>query len=247
MDAPDLPNNTPPQGMQSSGGMTSSGGMKSSGGMTSSTGAKSSVGGEPDHPSGHKFVAYVSKQKQKEIDAREEKLNAITPITDIQFSAGQGIIHRHKEHATLEILFPKVEQQGLVTSPLLPFTPLNKSVGATLKVGFVSGTVNGIYPTLGGIALNNATPPTQTITVTTWFWLKCVGTFGSPDTYVVTIESNTTGATPSGTTITDTGFTSFIALSTAVVASGAITSLVQLVRSNLGVESYGSVNFWWDQ
>lgn len=116
----------------------------------------------------------------------------------------------------------------------------------TLKVGVSSGTVNLVVPTLGGTALDNSTPPTLTIAATTYLWLKCVGTFGSPDSYVVTVESNTTGTLPSGTAITATGFTSYLYLGFATVASSAITSVTPYnYGNNWNVESLGSANIWF--
>lgn len=132
-------------------------------------------------------------------------------------------------------------------NPPSPFRIYDASSGATLKLGVVSGTVNGQVPTLGGTALNNATPPTLTITATRYLWLKCVGTFGSPDTYAVTVEDSATSTTPSGTAISGTAFTSFLLIGYATVASGAITSITQSTASgyNWNVESYGSTNLWW--
>lgn len=117
----------------------------------------------------------------------------------------------------------------------------------TLKLGVVSGTVNGVVPTLGGTALDATPAPTLTITATRYLWLKCVGTFGSPDTYAVTVEDSATSATPAGTAISGTAFTSFLLIGYATVASGAITSITQSTASgyNWNVESYGSVNEWW--
>jgi len=131
-----------------------------------------------------------------------------------------------------------------------PFTLYNASDGATLKVGIAPGLVNGISPTYTGASpsgeLEDNPPPLLTITATTYFWLKVVGTFGSPDTYVVTVESNTTGTTPSGTAISATAFTSFLPIGSATVASGAITAVTPANNgANWNAESIGSANVWW--
>lgn len=126
-----------------------------------------------------------------------------------------------------------------------PFQIYNASSGATLKVGVYKGYVNGVMPTLGGTALDNATPPTATITATTWVWLKCVATFGAPDTYVVTVETTTANSPPTAEAITGTGFTSCLLIGIATVSGGVITNVGPEVFYNLGVESYGNVNSWW--
>jgi hypothetical protein len=84
-----------------------------------------------------------------------------------------------------------------------------------------------------------------TITATRYFWLKCVGTFGSPDTYVVTVESNGTGTVPAAESISATGFTSYLYIGDITVAGGAITAPPnQYLFSSLYCESYGNVNLW---
>lgn len=131
----------------------------------------------------------------------------------------------------------------------LPFTLYVASEGATLKVGITPGLVNGISPTFTGASpageLEDLPPPLLTITATRYFWLKCVGTFAAPDTYVITVESNTTGTVPAAESITGTGFTSFLYLGDVTVVSGGISAINSALRSSLGVESYGNVNNWW--
>lgn len=133
------------------------------------------------------------------------------------------------------------------TGKLLPFTLYDASTGSTLKVGITPGTVNGISPTFTGASpsgtLSATPPPLLTITETTYFFIKVIGTFGDPDSYVVTVETNTTGDIPSGTEITGTGFTSFLWLGTAPVESGALMVPESLCSTNLGVESLGNFNF----
>lgn len=124
--------------------------------------------------------------------------------------------------------------------------PLTIYVVGPLSVRVTPGTVNGVMPTLGGTPLNSATPPTLTISATRYLWLKCTGTFGSPDSYVITIEDSATSAVPTGTTITGTGFVSYLLLGYATVVGSAITALTQVNSgTNWQVESYGSVNEWW--
>jgi hypothetical protein len=175
-----------------------------------------------------------------------EKINEVIAANP-PLEAGKGIKITYAAENRLISVLP--------TAPLapLPFTLYNASEGATLKVGIAPGLVNQISPTYTGatagtggtLLLSSVPPPLKTISATTYFWLKCVGTFGANDTYVVTVESNTTGSVPAAESITGTGFTSCLYLGDATVASGAITAINSALRSSLGVESYGNVNNWW--
>lgn len=110
-------------------------------------------------------------------------------------------------------------------SPPNWFKLYDATVGATLKVGITPGLVNGISPTTGGGLLSDIPPPLATITATTHFWVKVVGTFGTPDTYVVTIETAATVTPPAADTLSGTGFTYFRYIGYATVSGGAITSI----------------------
>ena len=133
--------------------------------------------------------------------------------------------------------------------PRLPFAIYESSDGATLKIAISNGTVNGISPTFTGASpsgeLEDDPPPLLTITATTYFWLKVVATFGSPDTYVVTVENTSTFSPPDPEAITGTDFTSCLFIGYVTVTSGAITAISQSIFSSLGVESYGNINNWW--
>ena len=116
------------------------------------------------------------------------------------------------------------------------------------KIQIIPGFINLEMPTLGGTDLDDATPPEITVTADVWVWLKCVGTFGSPDTYVGTIETTTTATAPSGTTITATGFVSFRPLGRVDFTAGSpATYEITNVHSggNLEVDSFGNINLWW--
>lgn len=112
------------------------------------------------------------------------------------------------------------------------------------------GYVNSLMPTLGGIAINAATPPTITVLADVWVWIKTVGTFAAPDSYVVTIETSSTSAVPAGTEITATGFTSFRGIGRVDFTAGTPPT-TQIINSHsggdLGVDSFGSVIHWWLQ
>ena len=127
--------------------------------------------------------------------------------------------------------------------------PLTLKKGTDVDdIQIIPGYVNLEMPTLGGTALNHATPPEITVTADVWVWLKCVGTFGSPDTYVVTVETTTTATAPTGTTITATGFISFRPLGSVDFTAGSpATYDITNVHSggNFGVDSFGNINLWW--
>jgi hypothetical protein len=118
------------------------------------------------------------------------------------------------------------------------------------KFQIIPGTVNSEMPTLNTIPLDAETKPEITVNADTWVWVKCVGTFGSPDSYVVTIETSTTEDVPSGTDITSTGFTSFRGLGRVIFTAGSPNTF-EIINvysgGDLGVESYASVNHWWKQ
>jgi hypothetical protein len=109
--------------------------------------------------------------------------------------------------------------------------------------GYVNSTY---YPTISGTSINNDPPPPLAISADSWIWIKCVGTFGTPDTYVVTIEKTTSSTPPAASAIIATGFTSCFLLGTVDYASGSIVGIENIFSGgNLGVESFGSVNMWW--
>jgi len=122
------------------------------------------------------------------------------------------------------------------------------------KLQVIPGTVNGEMPTLAGTALDAtvgdpALPPEITVAVDTWVWIKCVGTFGDPDTYVVTIVTETTDAPPAGTAISATGFTSFENIGYITVDTAPDPDAYEITNvhggGNLGVDSWGLYNHWW--
>jgi hypothetical protein len=116
------------------------------------------------------------------------------------------------------------------------------------KFQIIPGTVNSEMPTLDTVALDATTPPEITVTEPLYVWIKVVGTFGTPDSYVVTIETQTSSAYPIGVEITVTGFTSFWRIGLINFISGPPDTFEILNAhsgGNLGVESFGNVNHWW--
>jgi|SRR5690606_10183921 len=126
-----------------------------------------------------------------------------------------------------------------------PFKLLDVSTSGSLKIRVYHGYVNGEMPTMGGTSLNHSTPPTDTITATTYYWLKADAEFSDPSSGTYTVETTTTSTPPSGTTITGTGFVSYNLIGLASVYMGDITDIAQYVKENQHVDSYGAVNIWW--
>ena len=123
------------------------------------------------------------------------------------------------------------------------------------KYQVTAGTVNSEDPTLGGVAIGgdpDAEPvvaiPELTVTADTYVWIKCVGVFADPDTYTITIETESTTSPPSGTTITATGFTSFFKIGKIDYTAGT-PATYDITNShsggNVNVESFGNVNLWF--
>jgi hypothetical protein len=132
-----------------------------------------------------------------------------------------------------------------------PFTLYDASTTsggvATLKIGITPGLVNSISPSTAGGTLAATPPPLATITATTHFWLKCVGTFGEPDTHVVTVETSASATPPAANSLNATGFTTCLYLGYAIVSGGAIASIYSASNptwSSLICDSSGSAVFW---
>jgi hypothetical protein len=125
--------------------------------------------------------------------------------------------------------------------------PLQIVAASENEIYITSGLVNySYYPTISGTPINNDPQPTIAISAQSWIWVKCVGTFGSPDTYVVTIQVTTSSTAPSSSAITGTGFTSCFLIGTVDVDGGNISAITNIFSGgNLGVESFGSTNMWW--
>lgn len=121
---------------------------------------------------------------------------------------------------------------------------LNSAGDSLVRV--TPGYVNGEMPTFQTIPLDDAEFATIIVDEDKYVWLKCVGTFGSPDTYVVTVEEATTDTVPAGTEITEYGFVSFFKVGYAIFNDpGDIEITNTHSGGNLGVDSWGLYNVWW--
>lgn len=142
------------------------------------------------------------------------------------------------------------DRQIIVTgrsNTALKTNPLQIQNAGESKIYITPGLVNYTnYPTISGTSINDNPKPTLTISANSWIWIKCVGTFGTTDTYVVTIEKTTSSTQPSPSSITATGFTSCLMIGTVGFSSGSITAITNIFSGgNLGVESFASTNMWW--
>jgi len=125
--------------------------------------------------------------------------------------------------------------------------PLQIVAVSETEITITTGVVNyDNYPTISGIPISNDPKPVIAIGSASYIWIKCVGTFGSTDSYVVTIERTGSSTPPSASTITGTGFTSCFLIGTVEVADSKISAITNIFSGgNLGVESFGSTNMWW--
>jgi len=132
---------------------------------------------------------------------------------------------------------------GIKRRPYTTLPPLLLVWRSSNKVGVTPGYCNGIMPTIGGTALDASPKPQLTITANCLVWLQIVGTFGSPDTYVVTVES---GATVTPTSITGTEFTGTWLLGNVTLndLGDAIVSPVYL-GGNIQCDSFGNIVHVW--
>ena len=135
------------------------------------------------------------------------------------------------------------DPQQAAAAELKPLT-LKSGTTAT-KIQVITGTVNSQTPTLGGTSLSNDPPPEITVGADVWVWIKCVGTFGSPDTYAITIETTSTSTAPASAAISTTGFTTCFLIGYAEYVSGTVTITNVHSGGNMGVESFGSTNIWF--
>lgn len=114
------------------------------------------------------------------------------------------------------------------------------------KIQVTVGEVNYIVPTMGGVPLDIDPAPELTITAETYIWIKCVGTFGSPDSYVVTIETSSTSSPPTSPEITPTTFTSYHRIGSVILNDdSAVVIMSNRGGGDLNVESFGNANIWW--
>jgi len=131
---------------------------------------------------------------------------------------------------------------------IAPESPLGRLVlkagTAADKIQVTVGDVNSITPTLGATLLDNDPPPEITVSDNVWVYVKCVGAFGSPDTYTITIHEEASSTLPTEV-ITPSGFTSYRIIGAVEFVDGAAIIVSNRTPGDLGVESFGNTNIWW--
>jgi|14BtaG_2_1085337.scaffolds.fasta_scaffold01067_6 hypothetical protein len=130
----------------------------------------------------------------------------------------------------------------ILDKPTLLAPLLLKKGSADYYYQITPGYVNLEMPTLSGTALDAATPPELFISQDSWVWIKVVGTFGSPDTYVVTIEGTVSNSPPASDSITGTTFTSYFPIGWIDYSEDEIHHIH--TGGNLTVRSFGNSNIW---
>lgn len=123
------------------------------------------------------------------------------------------------------------------------YLPLEVKFAGSSTISVEYGLVNNVVPTIGSSPLTKTFPfPTISIGQTTNVWLKVVGTFGSPDTYVAEIT-----ITSGNDAISATEFTSYYPLASVDYTGGTPASInITPIHSggNLIVRSMGNSIFW---
>ena len=223
-------------------------GMRPSSGISSSSGLTSSSDAQQQANDGYRAVDERKRNKETAsaaIESEADFFEAFGFIIEVTpDDAGRVVFGDNR--ITIELTPKEVEEADAAeeaATPTHPFQMSNATAAGVLKVRFKPGYVNSQLPT-GWDAVTGFT--SASISSSTYFWLKCVGTFVSAgaDTYAVTIEATTTNARPSGTAITTSGFTSFRLLGVVTISGGAITSISNNVTANQQVESFGTINLW---
>lgn len=145
------------------------------------------------------------------------------------------------------VIFPNAKSKAPRIKPInlyLIHAGLDSNGDSLVRV--TPGYVNGEMPTLETVPLDDEELPTIVVDEDKYVWLKCVGTFGSPDTYVVTVETESTDVVPTGTEITAYGFVSFFKIGYAIFNYPGDIEITNIHSGgNLGVDSWGLYNLWW--
>ena len=116
-------------------------------------------------------------------------------------------------------------------------------------VNVIFGLINDEIPKIGGSELDHEDPTDIDLSNgLNYIWAKVVGTWGSTDSYAVTIEKTTSTDPPTPSDISGTEFTSCFRLASVEMGEGPhfvreITLSHQ--GGDLRVESFGSIIYWW--
>jgi hypothetical protein len=121
-----------------------------------------------------------------------------------------------------------------------PLTVIRGS--AANKVQIVPGYINGVMVKLGGVALDNATPPELTISGLTTIYLKVVTTYAASPRDVATVQTTTGNAQ-----LTPDGFTSYRRIAEVTLENGSAVIANFSAGGSYGVAAFGATIIWWKE
>jgi len=152
--------------------------------------------------------------------------------------SGVGLIGKHSGGTVI-----RRKPRGLAPAVNLgrafahPFLVYDASSGGTPKVGVIFGQINSITPTIGGTALDNATPPELTVATGVVYLRAEVDGNG----LVIAVIVANAAALPANTSTYG-----YITLATVTASGTEVTAISQSVTHSLGHQKCGTTthNFW---
>jgi hypothetical protein len=160
-------------------------------------------------------------------------------------SPGVGIYRGHTGVSITPLRRPQRKRGRAAVAPY-PFALIDVSVPGELRVGLyttaLTGVVNGVRPTLGGVGINLASAY-LVVTATRVLALKAVRDYSTPS-FVCTVENYANLASVPTDSMNATSFTSYLPLGTATVTSGALSLSDFDTWVDFSVENYGNINMW---
>jgi len=157
-------------------------------------------------------------------------LRAITPL------GGPGVRRRQWAGGTTLEAAPGVTLRDVAQGH--PFLVTDASTESVAKVAVQFGQVNSITPTIGGVALDDASTPVLTVSTSGVIYLAVVV---DVDGIVTAVTVNNAATLPAADATHG-----YITLATVAVSGAAITALNQSVTHSLGHQKCGTDihNFW---
>ena len=122
-------------------------------------------------------------------------------------------------------------------SPVAASYPFKVQKSGTATVRVIFGQVNSITPTIGGTALDAATPPNLTITTGGVVYLECTINGSGNVTAVAVKNASSLPAATSGY--------AYITLATVTYSGGAVTALAQSVTHSMQCAKCGATTYYF--